>query len=276
MPEYPEVTVVTNSLNYYSQGKTIVDVKVIKEKLIKNVSVNDFINQLKGRKILSVKNYGKFIVFEFDNKLRMISHLRMSGRYYFTSWFNYISEPIWRYNNCVEFIVDTDKKEFVSSTADILIYRDPRMFGSFELISPQDDRSIYQIKNLGQLPLDTNVDELYEKLQRKNISIKSVLLDQSLVLGIGNIYADEALHKVKMYPMLKCNKVSKDRLKQLLIAAGEIMEDSIKHGGSSVHTYVSVNSKYGTFQEKLKIYGKEGKICSLCNITPIKKSKIRL
>ncbi|MHA3825874.1 bifunctional DNA-formamidopyrimidine glycosylase/DNA-(apurinic or apyrimidinic site) lyase [Mycoplasma sp. BRA285] len=264
MPEYPEVTVVTNTLNSLTQGHKIISVTVLKDKLIKNATKEEFSSFLVNKTIKSVDNYGKFIVFTFDDGSRLISHLRMSGKY-FVLGVDEQNAMMQDAHNYIYFYLENNK---------VMIYNDYRMFGSFEIIPINDTRSIYEIKNLAQLPQDVDVDSLWNKLQKKNISIKSVLLDQSLVLGVGNIYADEALHRVKMYPMLKCNKVSKERLKQLLLAAGEIMQDSIASGGSSVHTYVSVNSKKGTYQNKLQVYGKENQFCSTCKEFKIKKVKL--
>ncbi|MFV8418677.1 bifunctional DNA-formamidopyrimidine glycosylase/DNA-(apurinic or apyrimidinic site) lyase [Mycoplasma sp. 005V] len=264
MPEYPEVTVVTNTLNSLTSGHKIIAVKVLKDKLIKNATEEEFSNFLINKTIKEVCNYGKFILFTFEDNSRMISHLRMSGKYFVLD-VNSLNPMAQEIHNYIYFYLENHT---------VMIYNDARMFGSFEIIPASDTRSIYEIKNLAQLPHQVNVDELWNKLQRKNISIKAILLDQSLVLGVGNIYADEALHRVKMYPMLKCNKVSKARLAELLQAAGDIMNDSVAHGGSSVHTYVSVNSKRGTYQNKLEVYGKDGKLCSTCKLSLIKKVKL--
>ncbi|MFV8467478.1 bifunctional DNA-formamidopyrimidine glycosylase/DNA-(apurinic or apyrimidinic site) lyase [Mycoplasma sp. 46852] len=264
MPEYPEVTVVTNTLNSLTSGHKIIAIEVFKDKLIKNASQTQFIDFLKNKIIKEICNYGKFILFTFDDNSRMISHLRMSGKYFVLD-VNSTNPMMQETHNYIYFYLDNNT---------VMIYNDARMFGSFEIIPSSDTRSIYEIKNLAKLPLEVDVDALWNKLQHKNISIKAVLLDQSLVLGVGNIYADEALYRIKMYPMLKCNKVSKTRLAQLLQAAGDIMNDSVAHGGSSVHTYVSVNSKRGSYQNKLKVYGKDGQLCSTCRHSLIKKVKL--
>ncbi|SJZ43873.1 bifunctional DNA-formamidopyrimidine glycosylase/DNA-(apurinic or apyrimidinic site) lyase [Mycoplasmopsis verecunda] len=268
MPEYPEVTVVTNTLNSLVSNCKITNVNIIKEKLIKNATAEEFKNFLINKIILNVKNYGKFIVFTFNDNSRMISHLRMSGKYF-----------VWNPSNDNYFLSQTHNY-MIFDLLNIynkplkLIYNDSRMFGSFEIIPANDNRDIYQIKNLGKLPLDVDVQALFNKIQKKNISIKSILLDQSLVLGIGNIYADEALHKAKINPMIKCNKITLHQLEELLQYAGEIMNNSIKMGGSSVHTYTSVNSQKGTYQNELKVYGKCGKLCSTCKKSKIKKVKL--
>ncbi|TNK81806.1 bifunctional DNA-formamidopyrimidine glycosylase/DNA-(apurinic or apyrimidinic site) lyase [Mycoplasmopsis pullorum] len=264
MPEYPEVTVVTNTLNNLVSGRKIIKVEVRNNKFIRNVSVEEFVQQIQGRTIKNVQNFGKFIVFNFDTDLRMLSHLRMAGKFYVYD-LELDKDFLFNLHNYVYFYLDNQK---------VMIYNDSRQFGGFELVDESDKRSIYEIKKLAQLPGDIDVDELYKKLQRKNISIKSVLLDQSLVLGIGNIYADEALFKSKIYPMTKCNQVFKKELAILLKNAQEIMDQSIKFGGSSVHTYQSVNSAKGTFQNQLRVYGRAGEVCLSCGKSNIIKVKL--
>ncbi|TNK83683.1 bifunctional DNA-formamidopyrimidine glycosylase/DNA-(apurinic or apyrimidinic site) lyase [Mycoplasmopsis pullorum] len=264
MPEYPEVTVVTNTLNNLVSSRKIIKVEVRNNKFIRNVSVEEFVQQVQGRTIKNVQNFGKFIVFNFDTDLRMLSHLRMAGKFYVYD-LELDKDFLFNLHNYVYFYLDNQK---------VMIYNDSRQFGGFELVDESDKRSIYEIKKLAQLPGDIDVDELYKKLQRKNISIKSVLLDQSLVLGIGNIYADEALFKSKIYPMTKCNQVSKKELAILLKNAQEIMDQSIKFGGSSVHTYQSVNSTKGTFQNQLRVYGRAGEVCLSCGKSNIIKVKL--
>ncbi|MGZ9762434.1 DNA-formamidopyrimidine glycosylase [Mycoplasma sp. 394] len=262
MPEYPEVTVVQKSLNNHIKNKKVTKVEVKITKLIKNTDTQCFINFLVNKTIINVENFGKFLVFNFDDKSRLISHLRMSGKYFIRE----LNDPLlYAYkHDCIYFWLENK----------VLVYNDSRMFGSFEIIENTDKRSLYQIKNLGLLPADTDVDKLFEKLRHKSISIKKVLLDQSLVLGIGNIYADESLHRSKIYPMTPANKISKQELKTLLMNAQKIMDDSIVKGGSSIHTYSSVNGITGKFQNDLCVYGREKKQCLQCKKTDIIKVKL--
>ncbi|MGZ9800433.1 bifunctional DNA-formamidopyrimidine glycosylase/DNA-(apurinic or apyrimidinic site) lyase [Mycoplasma sp. AC1221] len=262
MPEYPEVTVVQKSLNKHIKNQKITKVEVKITKLIKNTDTQNFINFLVNKTIINVENFGKFLVFNFNDKSRLISHLRMSGKYFIRE----LNDPLlYAYkHDCIYFRLENK----------VLVYNDSRMFGSFEIIENTDKRSLYQIKNLGLLPADTDVDRLFEKLKHKSISIKKVLLDQSLVLGIGNIYADESLHRSKIYPMTPANKICKQELKTLLMNAQMIMNDSIVKGGSSVHTYSSVNGITGKFQNDLYVYGREKKQCLQCKKTDIIKVKL--
>ncbi|RIV16810.1 bifunctional DNA-formamidopyrimidine glycosylase/DNA-(apurinic or apyrimidinic site) lyase [Mycoplasmopsis gallopavonis] len=264
MPEYPEVTVVTRSLNKLVRNETILKIEVRNPKFIHNTTQKEFETQLSNKTILEVKNTGKFIEFILSDHYRILSHLRMAGKYYVC---DYREAQISKINihNYVYFYLTNDK---------VMIYNDARQFGGFELILPSDQRSLEEIKSLSKLPGETNAELLFRKLQRKTISIKTALLDQKLVLGIGNIYVDEALFAAKVHPMTKCNKISLQELQTILKYAHEIMDESIKHGGSSVHTYQSVNEANGTFQDQLKAYGRAGTICPRCQEVEIVKIKL--
>ncbi|QGZ97288.1 DNA-formamidopyrimidine glycosylase [Mycoplasma sp. NEAQ87857] len=263
MPEYPEVTVVTNALNKLVATKKIIKVNVKDSKFLHNCSLEEFENFLINKTITSVKNIGKFIIFNFDDNSRMFSHLRMAGKYYFC-----------HKKQLPEYDFPHNYLYFYFQDDTVLIYNDSRTFGSFEIYNANDTRTIYQIKNIALLPKDVDVDQLYDRLQRKNISIKAALLDQSLVLGIGNIYVDETLHFEKVYPMTKCNKISKEKLAQILQTAQRIMDESIKLGGSTVNSYKSVNGIDGKYQLKLKAYGRAGLKCLSCHRYNIIKVKL--
>lgn len=264
MPEYPEVTVVRKTLQTEVKGKKILDLKIWDPKFIKNASLDEFISFLKGETIEDISNTGKFLVFNLSNNKRMLSHLRMEGKYY-------LRDPKVLEN----YHYKHDYLYFYLSDNIVLAYNDTRKFGSFEIIDASlKDKSVHELKNLAQLPAFVNVDELYAKLQKSNKSIKTILLDQSLILGIGNIYADESLYHCNVFPMTKAKDISKNKLKEILQAAQEIMDASIVRGGSSVHSYKAVNGVVGTFQNELKVYGQAKKVCLKCKKSEIKKVKL--
>ncbi|QNM93488.1 bifunctional DNA-formamidopyrimidine glycosylase/DNA-(apurinic or apyrimidinic site) lyase [Mycoplasma sp. Pen4] len=266
MPEYPEVTTVTNTLNKIIPGSKVITVEVLKDKLIKNTTVEHFKEIFEDTTITKIENIGKYIVFYLDTEIRVISHLRMSGKYFI---YNYAQVKERRKNpllhDYVFWYLNNDK---------VMIYNDARMFGAFDIIEKDDTRDLYTIKNLAHLPGEVDVDALYAKTQKKRVSIKKILLDQSLVLGIGNIYADETLHLAKIYPMTKCNLISKEQLKELLNIAQKIMDKSIELGGSSVQTYTSVNGVVGSYQHYLNVYNRQGKTCRTCKRAEIVKVRL--
>ncbi|TNK99282.1 bifunctional DNA-formamidopyrimidine glycosylase/DNA-(apurinic or apyrimidinic site) lyase, partial [Mycoplasmopsis pullorum] len=128
MPEYPEVTVVTNTLNNLVSGRKIIKVEVRNNKFIRNVSVEEFVQQIQGRTIKNVQNFGKFIVFNFDTDLRMLSHLRMAGKFYVYD-LELDKDFLFNLHNYVYFYLDNQK---------VMIYNDSRQFGGFELVDESD------------------------------------------------------------------------------------------------------------------------------------------
>ncbi|UUM19565.1 MULTISPECIES: DNA-formamidopyrimidine glycosylase [unclassified Mycoplasma] len=264
MPEYPEVTVVRKTLQNEVKGHKILNVKIFDPKFIKNASAKDFINFVKGEIIEDISNVGKFLVFHLSNNKRFLSHLRMEGKYYIRD-----EQVLENYHFKHDYLY------FYLENKGVLAYNDTRKFGSFEILDPsENDVSIHELKNLAQLPAFVDVDQLYNKLQKSNKSIKTILLDQSLILGIGNIYADESLYHCNIFPMTKAKDLSKEQLKNLLNTAQEIMDQSIVAGGSSVHSYQSVNGVIGTFQNELKVYGKAKSVCMKCKRSEIVKVKL--
>ncbi|MEA4134200.1 bifunctional DNA-formamidopyrimidine glycosylase/DNA-(apurinic or apyrimidinic site) lyase [Mycoplasma sp. 2704] len=265
MPEYPEVTIITEQLNKKILNKTIENVQINVSKIIKNVPLDEFVKSVTDKKIIQIQNYGKFITIYLDDNSKMVIHLRMSGMFYVVE-----QQHLADLKKMVNHII----VEFYLSDNLCFVFVDPRMFGSIEYFANTDKRSVYEIKKLAKLPKDVDVDALYEKLQRKNISIKAALLDQQLVLGIGNIYADESLFASKIYPMTKCNKLTKEQLKELLKNVQIIMDDSIKAGGSTVHTYASVNGVVGHYQNYLRVYSRANKRCLVCKEGIVQKVKL--
>ncbi|UUD35851.1 DNA-formamidopyrimidine glycosylase [Mycoplasmopsis citelli] len=264
MPEYPEVTVVRKTLQNEVKGKKVLDIKIWDPKFIKNASAQEFINFVKGETIEDISNVGKFLVFSLSNNKRFLSHLRMEGKYY-------LRDPKILEN----YHYKHDYLYFYLEDNVVLAYNDTRKFGSFEILDASlNDKSIHEIKNLAQLPAFVDVEQLYQKLQKSSKSIKTILLDQSLILGIGNIYADESLYQCNIFPMTKAKDISKEQLAQLLKTAQEIMDQSIVAGGSSVHSYKAVNGVVGTFQNELKVYGKAKSVCLKCKKSEIVKVKL--
>ncbi|EFF41213.1 bifunctional DNA-formamidopyrimidine glycosylase/DNA-(apurinic or apyrimidinic site) lyase [Mycoplasmopsis alligatoris] len=250
MPEYPEVTVVSNSLNELVKFKKITKVEVNLEKIIKNTDVKNFINSLENRVIFSIENIGKYIIFSFDNDLKMISHLRMEGKFFYE---NFLSDRNKKHDLVIFTFEDNSK----------LIYNDTRRFGTMDLV--QGDLSTFtKISKLANLPNPLDASKIMQKVKNKKIPIKTVLLDQSIVLGIGNIYADEVLFASKINPLSPASNILLKEWKLILQNAKDIMNQSTKQGGSSVNTYGSVNNVQGTFQNELKVYNRATLACLRC------------
>lgn len=260
MPEYPEVTVVSNRLDVLLKYKKIKKVDIFLTKIVKNINSDLFKQILKDKIILAVYNIGKYIIFKLNDGYKIISHLRMEGKYFYKSE---TDNKIGSHDLIIFHFSDNTK----------LIYNDTRRFGTIELI----DYDVFEnpsIKKLAKLPKDLSSSHLHKKLKTKTSFIKTTLLDQTLVLGLGNIYVDETLHAAKISPLRKASSLDKDEIKKILHLAQKIMDKSIEEGGSSVNSYTSVNSEVGKYQNELKVYGRNGLNCLNCKNSELKKIKV--
>lgn len=260
MPELPEVETVKETLKLKLIGKKIKDVKIYYEGIIAYPEVKEFSNQIKNLSIKDIKRRGKWLMFDLD-KYYLLSHLRMEGKYFFKN-----KEEKLDNHEHVVFILDDDEE---------LRYRDTRKFGKMYLIKKEDINSIGPIKDLGLEPWDNNlnINYLKDKYKNKRLPIKTVLLDQSIIVGIGNIYADEILFLSRLNPLIKCCDLNDNDLDNIIKYTKEVLEKAIKLGGTTIRTYTSVDGVHGRFQNELLIHGKDKNVCPNCG-QPIQKIRV--
>ncbi len=260
MPELPEVETVKETLKLKLIGKKIKDVKVYYDGIIAYPEVKEFSKQIKNLPIKDIKRRGKWLMFDLDNYY-LLSHLRMEGKYFFKN-----KEDKLDNHEHVVFTLDDDEE---------LRYRDTRKFGKMYLIKKEDINSIGPIKDLGLEPWDDNlnINYLKDKYKNKRLPIKTVLLDQSIIVGIGNIYADEILFLSKLNPLIKCCDLKDNDLDNIIKYTKEVLEKAIKLGGTTIRTYTSVDGVHGRFQNELLIHGKDKDVCPNCG-QPIEKIRV--
>jgi formamidopyrimidine-DNA glycosylase len=255
MPELPEVETVTNSVKKHLLKENFISLSVIWPKVLHNFSIADFNNKIKNKEIINVYRRGKFIVFDFDSCI-MAVHLRMTGKLYVQSK---IDKSIKHISAYLKF---SDK---------YLIFEDTRKFGRFYLY----DSIEYLNNKLGVEPFSVVFTEkwLIDSLKKKNRQMKQLLLDQSFVVGLGNIYTDEALWYAKIHPLSKSDSVPTKKVKKLYRAIKKVLSESIKMGGTTIRDYTYDYSYVGNYTLNLKAYGRNNKECERCN-TLITKYKI--
>lgn len=256
MPEMPEVYTVKEQLKKIFINQTIKSFSILDSCFAKNFDYLKANELLKNEKILDIRNKGKYIFFILTNEKVLISHLGMTGKYY------YNFTPL-KHNWAI----------FTFANNDQLIYNDYRKFGTFHFSNLNDLNKLKVINKLGIEPknVDLNsIDFLYQKMLKIKKPIKTLLLDQSFLLGIGNIYADETLFVCGIHPLTPANFLSKDQLKEIILNSRNIMNNSILQGGSSVNSYGSLNNKQGNYQNFLKMYNKQNLPCSRCNTIILK------
>lgn len=263
MPELPEVqTIINNLKNIGVLNKTIIEVNVFKNKLIKNASINEFKKFFINQKFINIERIGKYLIFKLTNHKVLTIHLRMEGKLFYESIkSNYPTNHL--------------RIQFVFNNKHALNYYDSRMFGTFHIYIGDDYLKASHISKISLDPLNKNFNASYLKKQIGNCNkaIKTALLDQTKVSGIGNIYADEILFLAKIHPLSKPRCLSDKNYQDIAKAAKHVLELAIKHGGTTVSSYKWDPKNHGGFQKYLKVHTKQNKPCVICH-TKIDKIKV--
>ncbi len=261
MPELPEVETVRSELNKELASLKIIDVNFFYDKMIKIPSKVEMIKTLKGKTIISVDRIAKHLIFNLGDYV-LISHLRMEGKY---------------------FVIDSyddfnfDKKhilfEIKLSNNKILVYHDTRKFGTLHLLPKKDYQNLKPIVSVGPEAWTISENELYNKLQKTSRKIKTVLLDQTIISGLGNIYVDEVLFDCKIHPERLSNSITKSETKLIINSSKKILTKAVELKGTTISTFSYSKNKGGGFQKYLKVYSKNKQECPRCK-TPISKIKV--
>lgn len=260
MPELPEVETVLRTLEHQLNHPVIENVEVYWTRIIAYPDVDTFIKQIKGRKILAYERYGKFLIFDLDDMVWIV-HLRMEGKFY-------VQRPSEAYDKHTHVIFTLDDGRQ-------LRYHDTRKFGRMWLYPKTDEQRYPCFEKFGYDVFDERLtsDYLYHHLHHKKTALKAVLLDQSIMCGIGNIYADEICFAMKMHPETMINHLRKKDFEELIYQTRRIMNGAIRSGGTTIRSYTSSLGVDGRFQLKLKVHAKKGEKCSVCG-TEIKKIQV--
>ncbi|WP_155970988.1 DNA-formamidopyrimidine glycosylase [Streptococcus ruminantium] len=250
MPELPEVETVRRGLNRLVKGKTIQKVEVAYAPMVKT-GVDRFCQDLVGQVIMDVQRRGKYLLIYLTDFV-LISHLRMEGKY------NFFQKQVPTNKHFHAFFTFTD-----DST---LVYQDVRKFGTMELLQEKNLSAYFASRKIGPEPTeeDFHLAEFTAKLARSKKPIKSHLLDQSLVAGLGNIYADEVLFRAKVHPAQVSHSLSANQITALRQATIEVLQLGIEKGGSTIRTYKNALGMDGSMQDYLQVYGKTGQACPCC------------
>jgi len=251
MPELPEVETVRRTLEQLIVGRTIEQVSVMLPRIIQRSEPEPFCHSLEGQTIREVKRRGKFLRVVMD-QVTLVSHLRMEGRYGLFDG----EDPIEKHTHVIFHF--KDGKE--------LRYKDVRQFGTMEVFLNGKELSSPPLCKLGVEPLDDcfTLAAFKQILSDRPTKIKSLLLDQSHIVGIGNIYVDESLHRARIHPERTANSLKPAELQRLYTAIVATLQEAVAAGGSSVKSYVNGQGEMGMFQQQLAVYGRKGQPCYTC------------
>lgn len=260
MPEKPEVITVAKSLENNILNKKITSCNIYWDNIIAYPTVKEFKERIIGEAIHNITTRGKFIVILLDHYSLLI-HLRMEGKFIFRK----VGEELGKHEH-VEFILN-DKISFR--------YMDVRKFGKMYLIEKDKVNNVKPLSTLG-LEFDDHAltkEYLYEKIHKKALPIKTVLLDQKIITGIGNIYDDEILFLSSINPLRKANEVSLKECDLIINNTNKVLKEAIKKGGTTIRSFTSSEGVHGLFQHELLVHGKKDELCPKCG-TMIKKIQV--
>ncbi|PRS05804.1 DNA-formamidopyrimidine glycosylase [Bacillus halotolerans] len=252
MPELPEVETVRRTLTGLVRGKTIKSVEIRWPNIIKRpAEPEEFARNLAGETIQSIGRRGKFLLFNLDHYV-MVSHLRMEGKY----GLHQEEEPDDKHVHVI----------FTMTDGTQLRYRDVRKFGTMHLFKPGEEAGELPLSQLGPEPDAEEFTSAYLKarLAKTNRAVKTALLDQKTVVGLGNIYVDEALFRAGVHPETKANQLSDKKIKKLHAEIKNTLQEAIDAGGSTVRSYINSQGEIGMFQLQHFVYGKIDEPCKNC------------
>jgi formamidopyrimidine-DNA glycosylase len=257
MPELPEVETVMRGLRAALEGRRIVRAVAHRADLRWALPVG-LARRLTGARVLGFRRRGKYMLMRLDDGDSVLLHLGMSGRM--------LVERAGRNDVTLHehLVMETDEGWRVG-------FVDPRRFGSVDLVPTAEEDTHRLLAGLGPEPLDAAFDvaSLSEALAGKRTPIKTALLDQKIVAGLGNIYVCEALFRAAISPLRSAHTVPGARATRLVPAIKETLAEAIAAGGSSLRDYVQPDGELGYFQHAWKVYGREGKMCGRCPGKPV-------
>lgn len=276
MPELPEVETTVRGLRKKVLQRTFIDVWTDFSKIIKRPkSFKLFQKEIRGRKIKGVGRRGKNILFDLSGDRILLIHQKLSGHLLFGKWKR--KNNIWkssqrflseRVNSFIHLL-------FVFKDGQMLVLSDPRKFAKVELWKRPELLKSKQFKKLGPEPLekDFTFQRFKEIIQKRKAKIKAVLINQEVIVGIGNIYSDEILFTAKVHPFKKAPELNEKELKRIYLAIKKILKRAIQFHGDSFSNYRKITGEKGSFHPKVKVYQRVGKKCLRCK-TIIKRIKM--
>ncbi|MDD5060137.1 MAG: bifunctional DNA-formamidopyrimidine glycosylase/DNA-(apurinic or apyrimidinic site) lyase [Candidatus Omnitrophica bacterium] len=250
MPELPEVETIKRDLEKTILGKRIVKIIINNPKVIREPSPELFKKGIEGTIIRKIFRRAKLLVLELSNNRFLTIHLKMTGQLVYPGTGR------------------TSRLSFVFKDADMLDFNDQRLFADLRLYS--DWGRIKFIKTLGPEPFDLTFTDFKDMLSKRKTKIKGLLMEQSFVSGIGNIYASEILFRAKIDPQRSAQSLKEAEKENLFKQMKSVLKSAILHGGSSVDDYVRVSGKNGDYMRFHQVYGRANKPCFICG-KPIKK-----
>ena len=255
MPELPEVETIKNELRPYVVGRTVTGVTLFWDRIVRAPSPGEFISQVVGQTVTGISRRGKYLFFHLSGGSRLVMHMKMTGSLL-------IDPPDDRFTRAL----------FNLDNGTVLHFWDPRKFGVMWLADSDEEVSA----RLGPEPLDDGFTPaaLAKLLQGRTAPVKPVLLDQAVIAGIGNMYADEALFDARIHPLKMAGSLSGEEIERLHVSIIKVLWKALRNKGASVRNYIRPDGNPGTAHDEFKVAHGVGKGCPNCG-SPIELIVVR-
>jgi formamidopyrimidine-DNA glycosylase len=252
MPELPEVETIRRGLERVIIGRVIHQVKIRETRLRQPVDARKLRRWIAGQKVQALRRRAKYLLCAMENQAHLVLHLGMSGRLLFCEK----TRPLEKH----------DHIQFIFDNGDALRFCDPRRFGMVDAIPPGGMESYRHIQNLGIEPLSPQCTPEHLSDRAKGLSrpIKNFLMDAAVIVGVGNIYANEALFRAGIHPQKASGRLRPGQWERLVQAVRETLNLAIATGGTTLNDFYNSNGEMGYFQQHLMVYGRDGEPCHVC------------
>src|ERR687891_2562795 len=249
MPELPEVETIRSELAPRLTGRALVRVEILDPRLTRPIDLFEVAEELEGDRVVAVERRGKYLVLRLESGLALLVHLRMTGGFTF--------DPASHERAILE--LDDGTR---------LAYRDVRRFGTW-LVLEDAELDLYLAAKNGPEPLGPRFTSewLAAQLARRRAPLKAVLLDQRVVAGLGNIYADEALWRARLSPLRPAASLASEEVRRLHRAIRAALRTGIARQGSTLTDYATPDGSPGAMQDEFRVYGRDGRPCPRCHTT---------
>ena len=256
MPELPEVETVCLALSKILNNSKVSNIKIFRKDLRWTIKDNLELD-LKEKILKKPFRRGKYILVPTSKAHILLFHLGMSGTIKILSGEYKVIK-----HDHVKINIETEDNNYYT-----IVYNDPRRFGYIDFFHVSKIKNHFLLKKLGVEPFekDFTIEYLQKKIYNKSKCVKNFLMDQSIIAGIGNIYANEILYKANISPLRTVDKLNKEHLKSIIVATKFILKKSINAGGTSIRNHLQPDGKLGYFVQKLNVYGKNKSKCNKCN-----------
>ena len=256
MPELPEVETVCLALSKILNNSKVSNIKIFRKDLRWTIKDNLELD-LKEKILKKPFRRGKYILIPTSKAHILLFHLGMSGTIKILSGEYKVIK-----HDHVKINIETEDNNYFT-----IVYNDPRRFGYIDFFHVSKIKNHFLLKKLGVEPFekDFTIEYLQKKIYNKSKCVKNFLMDQSIISGIGNIYANEILYKANISPLRTVDKLNKEHLKSIIVATKFILKKSINVGGTSIRNHLQPDGKLGYFVQKLNVYGKNKSKCNKCN-----------